>query len=70
MLYSISYLKNEFDDYYNKNRKSDNYLYTILTILLKRESYDLDAVIAINETLKLFPNRYEEKILTFAKKIE
>ena len=69
ILYSISYLKKEFSDYYSINRKADNYLLTILNILEKRGYYDTEAVISINSVLELFPNREEEKIITFAKKI-
>lgn len=70
ILYSISYLKQEFSDYYSKNRKADNYLLTILNILEKRNYYDTDAVVAINSILELFPNKEDEKIITFAKKIQ
>ena len=69
ILYSISYLKKEFSDYYSINRKADNYLLTILNILEKRDYYDTEAVVSINSVLELFPNREEEKIITFAKKI-
>ena len=69
ILHSISYLKKEFSDYYSINRKADNYLLTILNILEKRNYYDAEAVISINSVLELFPNREEEKIITFAKKI-
>ena len=70
ILYSISYLKKEFIDYYSKNRKADNYLLTILNILEKRQYYDTEAVVSINAILELFPNKDEEKIITFAKKIQ
>ena len=69
ILHSISYLKKEFSDYYSTNRKADNYLLTILNILDKRNYYDTEAVVSINSVLELFPNREEEKIITFAKKI-
>ena len=69
ILHSISYLKKEFCDYYSINRKADNYLLTILNILEKRNYYDTEAVVSINSVLELFPNREEEKIITFAKKI-
>ena len=69
ILHSISYLKKEFSDYYSINRKADNYLLTILNILEKRGYYDTEAVVSINSILELFPNREEEKIITFAKKI-
>ena len=69
ILHSISYLKKEFSDYYSINRKADNYLLTILNILEKRDYYDTEPVFSINSILKLFPNREEEKIITFAKKI-
>ena len=69
ILHSISYLKKEFSDYYSTNRKADNYLLTILNILEKRKYYDTEAVVSINSILELFPNREEEKIITFAKKI-
>ncbi len=69
ILHSISYLKKEFSDYYSTNRKADNYLLTILNILEKRGYYDTEAVVSINSILELFPNREEEKIITFAKKI-
>ena len=69
ILHSISYLKKEFSDYYSINRKADNYLLTILNILEKRNYYDTEAVVSINSVLELFPNREEEKIITFAKKI-
>lgn len=69
ILNSISYLKKEFSDYYSVNRKADNYLLTILNILEKRNYYDTDSVIAINSILELFPNREDEKIITFAKRI-
>ena len=70
ILYSISYLKKEFIYYYSKNRKADNYLLTILNILEKRQYYDTEAVVSINAILELFPNKDEEKIITFAKKIQ
>ena len=70
ILHSISYLKKEFSDYYSTNRKADNYLLTILNILDKRNYYDTEAVVSINSVLELFPNREEEKIITFAKKIQ
>ena len=69
ILHSISYLKKEFSDYYSTNRKADNYLLTILNILEKRDYYDTKATRSINSVLELFPNREEEKIITFAKKI-
>ena len=69
ILHSISYLKKEFSDYYSINRKADNYLLTILNILEKRDYYDTEPVVSINSILELFPNREEEKIITFAKKI-
>ena len=69
ILHSISYLKKEFSDYYSINRKADNYLLTILNILEKRNYYDTEPVRSINSVLELFPNREEEKIITFAKKI-
>ena len=69
ILHSISYLKKEFSDYYSTNRKADNYLLTILNILEKRDYYDTEPVFSINSILELFPNREEEKIITFAKKI-
>ena len=69
ILHSISYLKKEFSDYYSTNRKADNYLLTILNILEKRDYYDTEPVFSINSILKLFSNREEEKIITFAKKI-
>ena len=70
ILHSISYLKKEFSDYYSTNRKADNYLLTILNILEKRDYYDTEVARSINSALKLFPNREEEKIITFAKKIQ
>ena len=70
ILHSISYLKKEFSDYYSINRKADNYLLTILNILEKRDYYDTEPVFSINSILELFPNREEEKIITFAKKIQ
>ena len=70
ILHSIRYLKKEFSDYYSTNRKADNYLLTILNILEKRDYYDTEAVVSINSVLELFPNREEEKIITFAKKIQ
>ena len=70
ILHSISYLKKEFSDYYSINRKADNYLLTILNILEKRGYYDTEPVFSINSVLELFPNREEEKIITFAKKIQ
>ena len=69
ILHSISYLKKEFSDYYSTNRKADNYLLSILNILEKRDYYDTEATRSINSVLELFPNREEEKIITFAKKI-
>lgn len=69
ILHSIRYLKKEFSDYYSTNRKADNYLLTILNILEKRDYYDTKATRSINSVLELFPNREEEKIITFAKKI-
>lgn len=69
ILHSISYLKKEFSDYYSINRKADNYLLTILNILEKRNYYDTEAIVSINSVLELFPNREDEKIITFAKKI-
>ena len=70
ILHSISYIKKEFSDYYSVNRKADNYLLTILNILEKRNYYDTEAVVAINSILELFPDREDEKIITFAKKIQ
>lgn len=70
ILHSISYLKKEFSDYYSTNRKADNYLLTILNILEKRDYYGTEATRSINSVLELFPNREEEKIITFAKKIQ
>ena len=70
ILHSISYLKKEFSDYYSINRKADNYLLTILNILEKRNYYDTEPAFSINSVLELFPNREEEKIITFAKKIQ
>lgn len=70
ILHSISYLKKEFSDYYSTNRKADNYLLTILNILDKRLYYDTETLVLINSVLELFPNREEEKIITFAKKIQ
>ena len=70
ILHSISYLKKEFSDYYSINRKADNYLLTILNILEKRGYYDTEPAFSINSVLELFPNREEEKIITFAKKIQ
>ena len=70
ILHSISYLKKEFSDYYSINRKADNYLLTILNILEKRGYYDTEPAFSINSILELFPNRVEEKIITFAKKIQ
>ena len=70
ILYSISYLKKEFSDYYSINRKADNYLLTILNILEKRDYYDTEPAFSINSVLELFPNREKEKIITFAKKIQ
>lgn len=66
ILHSISYLKQEFSDYYSINRKADNYLFTILNILEKRNYYDTEEVSSI---LELFPYREDDKIITFAKKI-
>lgn len=66
IIYSISYIKKEFSDYYSVNRKGDNYLLTILNILEKRNYYDTEEVVSI---LELFPDREDEKIITFAKKI-
>ena len=66
ILHSISYIKKEFRDYYSVNRKADNYLLTILNILEKRNYYDTEEVVSI---LELFPDREDEKIITFAKKI-
>lgn len=66
IIYSISYIKKEFSDYYSVNRKADNYLLTILNILEKRNYYDTEEVVSI---LELFPDREDEKIITFAKKI-
>lgn len=70
ILHSISYLKKEFSDYYSTNRKADNYLLTILNILDKRLYYDTETVVSINAILELFPNKDEENIITFAKKIQ
>ena len=66
ILHSISYIKKEFSDYYSVNRKADNYLLTILNILEKRNYDDTEEVSSI---LRLFPDRKDEKIITFAKKI-
>ena len=66
IIYSISYIKKEFSDYYSVNRKADNYLLTILNILEKRNYYDTKEVSSI---LELFPHKEDEKIITFAKKI-
>ena len=69
ILHSISYIKKEFSDYYSVNRKADNYLLTILNILEKRNYYDTNAVVVINSILEAFPNKDNEKIITFAKHI-
>ena len=66
ILHSISYIKKEFGDYYSVNRKADNYLLTILNILEKRNYDDTEEVSSI---LRLFPDRKDEKIITFAKHI-
>ena len=55
LVYSIPYLKNIFSDYYDENKKADNYLYTII----KRLSN--------NGMLKLFDN--DDKIITFSRRI-
>lgn len=69
MLYSISYLKTMFSNYYQDPIK-DNYLYTILKVLSKDNSLDTDSIIAINSTMELFDNETKNsKIITFSKKI-
>ena len=63
LLYSISYLKNIFSDYYKENKKADNYLYTILRRLSKYStSKDINAI------LESFDNH--DKIITFSKRIK
>lgn len=69
IIYSITYLKKELDDYYMYNKKADNYLYTILKLLLKKGYSDIDSVIAIMSALNLFSYKDNGKIITFAKKI-
>lgn len=69
ILYSISYLKNEFSDYYDANYLKDNYLYTILKLLTLDSDITFEDLIAINETISLFPKCQDEKIITFAKRI-
>lgn len=69
IIYSITYLKKELDDYYMDNKKADNYLYTILKLLLKKGYSDIDSVIAIMSALNLFSYKDNGKIITFAKKI-
>ena len=66
LVYSIPYLKNIFSDYYDENKKADNYLYTIL----KRLSNTLtitDDLVAVNDILSLFDN--DDKIITFSRRI-
>lgn len=67
VIYSIPYLKNIFSDYYDENKKADNYLYTIL----KRLSNTLtitDDLVAVNDILSLFDN--DDKIITFSRRIQ
>ena len=67
LVYSIPYLKNIFSDYYDENKKADNYLYTIL----KRLSNTLtitDDLVAVNDILSLFDN--DDKIITFSRRIQ
>ena len=63
LLYSISYLKNIFSDYYKENKKADNYLYTILRRLSKYSTSK-----DINTILESFDNH--DKIITFSKRIK
>ena len=67
LLNSISYLKQELNDYYKENKEANNYLYTILKILNRRKSYDLETKADIKSLLQLFPK--DDKVITFAKKI-
>ena len=67
VIYSIPYLKNIFSDYYDENKKADNYLYTIL----KRLSNTLtitDDLVAVNDILSLFDN--DAKTITFSRRIQ
>ena len=68
ILFSISYLKTLFSDYYATNRKADNYLYNILLELSKDKTLSNMDLIAINETMELFTERGNAKIITFPKK--
>lgn len=68
ILFSISYLKALFSDYYAINKKADNYLYNILLELSKDKTLSNMDLIAINETMELFTERGNAKIITFPKK--
>lgn len=67
ILNSISYLKQELNDYYKENKEANNYLYTILKILKRKKYYDLKTEALINSLLQLFPK--DDKVITFAKRI-
>lgn len=67
VIFSIPYLKKIFSDYYQENKKADNYLYTILKRLSKRVD-SMDDLVAIYDTLSLFDD--DTKIITFSKRIK
>ena len=68
ILFSISYLKTLFSDYYDTFRNADDYLYNILLKLSKDKTISNNDLIAINETMELFTERGNAKIITFPKK--
>ena len=68
ILFSISYLKTLFSDYYDTFLNADDYLYNILLKLSKDKTISNTDLIAINETMELFTERSNAKIITFPKK--
>lgn len=68
ILFSISYLKTLFSDYYDTFRNADDYLYNILLKLSLDKTLSNMDLIAINETMELFNRRDKAKIITFPKK--
>ena len=67
ILFSISYLKTLFSDYYDTFREADDYLYSILLKLSLDKTLSNMDLIAINETMELFNRKDKAKanIITF-----
>lgn len=70
ILFSISYLKTLFSDYYDTFREADDYLYSILLKLSLDKTLSNMDLIAINETMELFNRKDKAKanIITFPRK--